>query len=421
MKAFAYLGLILIMPFFLFLEKANAQVYGCTDPQAENYDSIADANDGSCLYYPTFLTPEVVVQALPEAVRETSGLIYWNGGLWTLNDSGNLPEVYKIDTLTGEILQTVLLLGVKNIDWEDIAQDDEYIYVGDFGNNEGTRTDLKIFYIHKSAIPDTGYISIEPAVINFSYGDQTSFRRLNRKNNYDCETILSFGDSLYIFSKNWGDLQTRLYALPKIAGTYVVFPIDSMNADGLITGADNNDRGEIVLIGYKNYIPFMWLLFDFDGNDFFGGNKRRINFSGMLGIQAEGICYSFDRNVFISSEKTVVNPAKLFKLNTTPWMSSYSSGVDDMIEPPDGQGMLIYPNPNNGNFTIELAPPCINNPLVSELYTAPGGLVGRSNNYSWSCKTDLKYPEISNGLYLLRCYTGTQVYNSRILVINEEN
>ena len=338
MKTFRYLGLILIMPFFFFLGSTEAQIYGCTDPRAENYNSDAGINDGSCVYSPTNFKPEVVVHALPEAIRETSGLIYWNGGLWTINDSQNSPEIYKIDTLTGEVLQTILLLGVENIDWEDIDQDDEHIYVGDIGNNLGTRTDLKIFFIQKSAIPDSGNISIEPVVINFSYGDQTSFKRLNRKNNFDCESLLSYRDSLYIFTKNWDNLQTRLYALPKLAGTYVVFPVDSMNVDGLLTGADINDKGEIVLVGYKNYKSFMWLLFDFEGNDFFGGNKRRIDFSEMLGVQTEGICYSFHRNVFISAEKTSINPAKLYKLNTTSWTMPYTSGIEDMIEPPDGQG-----------------------------------------------------------------------------------
>ncbi len=418
MKTYTYLGLILIMPFFFFSGKVNAQVVGCTDPQAENYNPDAEINDGSCQYAPTLISLEVVVNALPEKIRETSGLIYWNGGLWTINDSGNLPEIYKIDTLTGEIIQTIFLPGVKNIDWEDIDQDDGHIYIADIGNNLGTRTDLKIYFIQKSAIPDTGDVSLEPATIHFSYGDQTSFKRLNRRNNFDCESLMSFGDSLYLFSKNWEDSQTRLYALPKIAGTYVVFPIDSMNADGLLNGANINDQGEIVLIGYKNYVPFMWLLFDFEGNDFFGGNKRRIDFSGMLGVQAEGICYSFGRNVFISAEKTAISPARLFKLNTSSWISSYPSGIEEMAEPSDDQGLLIYPNPNNGNFTFEIAPPCISNSVFTELYTASGSLIGRSNDYSWNCKTDLKYPKISNGLYLLRCYSGKQVYSSRFLVMN---
>ena len=201
----------------------------------------------------------------------------------------------------------------------------------------------------------------------------------------------------------------------------MIFPIDSMNVDGLLTGADINERGEILLIGYKNYSPFIWLLYDFKGNDFFGGNKRRIDFSGMLGTQTEGICYSFGRNVFISAEKTAISPARLFKMNTTTWTSSYSNGVKDMAEPPDGQGMLIYPNPNNGNFTIEIAPPCINNPVFTELYTASGSLIGRSHDAFWNCETNIRYPKVRDGLYLLRCYAGKQVYSSRFLVINEGN
>lgn len=420
MRFLSTLGLTLIIPIILFSYMADAQVSGCTDPQAENYNPEADVNDGSCLYAPTNFMPEEVVQALPDQIMETSGLIYWNGGLWTFNDSQNLPEIYKIDTLNGAIIQTIQLQEVENVDWEDITQDDDHIYVGDFGNNLGNRTDLKIFILQKSAIPDTGNAALEVQAINFSYGDQTSFKRLNRNNDFDCESVLSFGDSLYIFTKNWANLQTRLYTLPKVAGTYVVFPKDSMNVDGLLTGADINERSEIVLIGYKNYNPFMWLLYDFTDDDFFGGNKRRIDYSGMFGIQSEGICYSFDRNVFISSEKTAVNPAKLFKLNTTRWTDSYSTGIEDMIEPPDGHGLLIYPNPNNGHFSIEILPNGTDGALVTELYSASGKLVNRRNHTSFNGEADLRYNQMDDGLYMLRCFSRDKVYSSPFLLLNAD-
>lgn len=420
MRFLSILGLTLIIPFILLSYEVDAQVSGCTDPQAQNFDPDADVNDGSCLYAPTSFTPEEVVEALPDQILETSGLIYWNGGLWTFNDSQNLPEIYKIDTLTGSILQTIAFQGVENVDWEDITQDADHIFVGDFGNNLGNRTDLKIFILQKSAIPDTGNASPEVQVINFSYGDQTSFKRLNRNNDYDCESILSFGDSLFIFTKNWANLQTRLYALPKVAGSYVVFPKDSMDVDGLLTGADVNERGEIVLIGYKNYNPFMWLLYDFVEDDFFGGNKRRIDFSAMLGIQTEGICYSFSRNVFVSSEKTAVNPAKLFKLNTSQWTGSYSTGIEDMMEPPDGHGLLIYPNPNNGHFSIEILPNDTDGALVTELYSASGKLMSRKNHPSFSGEANLRYNHMNDGLYMLRCFSRDKVYSSPFLVMNAD-
>ena len=149
-----------------------SQVNGCTDPQAINYNPDATVNDGSCLYPSTAVTPATVVNALPETIMETSALIYWSGGLWTLNDSGNEPELYKFDTLTGQISQTIAISGAQNVDWEDLAQDETRIFIGDFGNNLGNRTDLKIYVVEKSSIPASGNAEVLATEIEFSYGDQ---------------------------------------------------------------------------------------------------------------------------------------------------------------------------------------------------------------------------------------------------------
>lgn len=328
--------LILLLSFAFFMpQQSNAQVFGCTDPKAKNYNPDATLNDGSCIYPTTLSVPEVVVSALPEALNETSGLIYWNGGLWTHNDSGNLPEIYKIDTLSGQVLQILSIATAMNVDWEDIAQDETHIFIGDFGNNSGSRKDLKVYSIAKSQIPETGNTEIQPEIINFSYGDQSTFIPLNRNNDFDCESMISLGDSLYLFTKNWVNQKTRLYALPKVPGTYSIHPKDSLDADGLVTGADMSEGKEIVLIGYKNYRPFMWLLFDFEGDNFFGGNKRRIDFRGIRGTQTEGVAYTSDKNVFISSERTSINAAKLFKINTRQWTDSFAPGIEDMAPSAD--------------------------------------------------------------------------------------
>ena len=411
---------IIIFPALIFLPfHLSAQISGCTDPQATNYNPDATQNDGSCVYPPTSVPLSVVVNALPQAVNETSGLIYWNGGLWTHNDSGNPPELYKLDTLSGQILQTIIISGVQNIDWEDIAQDETHIYIGDFGNNAGNRTDLKVLKISKTDIPASGNASVEPEIINFSYGDQNSFVSANRNNDFDCESMITYGDSLYLFTKNWVNQQTRLYGLSKIPGNYEIHPKGYLIADGLITGADIQDGGEIVLIGYKNYNPFMWLLFDFQGSDFFGGNKRRINFTGVLGIQSEGIGYTFGSNVFISSEKTAVNPAKLFKLNTLQWTYSATTGIEDMVPLPDStQGMLIYPNPNNGNFFLEFDKPCSKSTFSTELYSVTGSLLHRNAYQSVNCTAEISFAGLSDGLYLLRCYSAEKVFSARFMVCN---
>src|SRR6056297_4303255 len=85
-----------------------------------------------------------LIQPLNDAMSESSGLINIQGRFITHNDSGGESILYEIDTLSGEIARMVTVIGTENTDWEDLASDDTYIYIGDFGNNAGNRTDLRI-------------------------------------------------------------------------------------------------------------------------------------------------------------------------------------------------------------------------------------------------------------------------------------
>jgi hypothetical protein len=266
---------------------------------------------------------KVVINRLPKMLSETSGLIYFSGGLWTHNDSGGRPEIYKIDTVTGQIEQTITVENAINIDWEDISQDKSYIYIGDFGNNAGNRHDLTIYRIAKKEIPDFGNASVMPKLIDFSYSDQTDFSFAFNRNNYDCEAMLSAGDSLYLFSKRWLDHKSMMYVLPKTPGIWIAQKRDSLDAHGLITGADIcKDFKEVALIGYNKSTPMVWLLYDFRGLQFLKGSKQRVKFHGQTGAQTESIAYSHGRNLFISSERTPIYPSRLYKMNTSPWTSS---------------------------------------------------------------------------------------------------
>lgn len=266
-----------------------AQRYGCTDILATNYDTTATHNDGSCLYAATTIAPTVSV-GLDSHARETSGLVAWGGLLWTHNDDTD-TQLYALDTTQAQAVQTVTLPNVINQDWEDIAQDSAYIYVGDFGNNaNGNRTNLHILRILKSTI-QTSTPLID--TIYFSYANQMSTAATGANNtNFDCEAFISVGDSLYLFTKQWLDNKTTVYALPKTAGTYLAQPRDSFDVQGLITGATYYpDKGITVLCGYASGLAgFVYVLYDYAGADFFGGNKRRLDIS-LLFHQIEGIAF----------------------------------------------------------------------------------------------------------------------------------
>ena len=142
------------------------------------------------------------------------------------------------------------------------AADDEFVYIGDTGNNGGTRQNLMIYKVRKDDVMNKA--EVIPEIISFRYAGQTKFNDSNR-HNFDCEAFISKGDSLYLFSKNRGDFRTDVYALSKVPGDYVITASESFDTDGLVTGADyrgQDESGELVLVGYnihgKAYYPFIY-------------------------------------------------------------------------------------------------------------------------------------------------------------------
>jgi hypothetical protein len=256
--------------------------------------------------------------AFATGIPESSALVYTDGKLWTLNDKSGTATIYSVDTSNGTILQTVHVDNYPNTDWEDMTSDKDYIYIGDFGNNEGSRTDLKVLKIKKSDIGKASDVHVKAEAISFSYTDQKDFAS-TKTHNFDCEAILSMGNSLYLFTKDRGDLQTRVYKLPKKVGTYPIASYTSFNANGLITGADYDPvKNEVVLIGYfkKHLKSFIWVLSDFTSDQFFSGNKRRIEIGDeKKEWQTEGICYRSPGKLFISSEAGDEDKASLYSLS----------------------------------------------------------------------------------------------------------
>ena len=229
MKIICLIASLLLLSAF---NNSKAQIAGCTDPEANNYNTSATVNDGSCQYDPASISP-IASFNLSADVKETSGLIAWNNQIWTFNDSYDI-KLYALDTLNGNILQSYPLNGVINSDWEEISQDNNYVYVGDFGNNAtGIRQDLRILKIEKNSL-----LAKVPIIetIYFSYPDQTDFTSAGFNNtDFDCEASVITDDSIFLFTKQWVSQKTSIYSLPKIPGTYIARKKSTYNVEGLIT------------------------------------------------------------------------------------------------------------------------------------------------------------------------------------------
>jgi hypothetical protein len=246
--------------------------------------------------------PETFIRELDDDLKENSGLIFWDNLIWTINDSGGKNQVYGFDPFTGAVRRTILLLNAANVDWEDIAQDDQYLYIADSGNNMGNRKNLQVLKISKMMITNQSFQAVNVEKIDFNYFEQTNFGPNNKHNSYDCEALFALNDTLYLFSKDWVSNITKAYALPTSPGSYILNPIDSFDVKGLITGADINPEGELALIGYRDFKSFGWIFQKTDSTLF--GTPRYINLSMLDYAQTEGICFTPQGDVLFSCEKT---------------------------------------------------------------------------------------------------------------------
>jgi len=253
------------------------------------------------------------VSDLDTLINETSGLLNINGRIVTHNDSGGKPSFYEIDVTTGNVIRTVTILNAVNVDIEDIAQDENYIYLSDIGNNSNSRKDQTIYKISKSDYFTKNDVIAEK--IMFSYNEQFDFEKSNGKTNFDAEAVVHMDGNLFLFTKNWGDLKTSVYKIPKEKGKYILNRISSLNIEGLVTGADYNSvKKTIVLTGYTNFIPFVVELSNFSTDNPLDGKMVKKTLFLNSSKQIEGIAFNPDGSYYITAEKSSGFPAVLYKL-----------------------------------------------------------------------------------------------------------
>jgi hypothetical protein len=253
----------------------------------------------------------VQMVSLPEELAENSGLIWYDNLLWTINDSGSGPWLFAVDASTGKINRRIQIVTAENNDWEEIAQDNTHIYIGDFGNNDGSRRDLGIYRIPKDRLEDT---AVTPEVIDFRYADQTDYTPDPYNTRYDCEAMICYVDSIYLFTKNWISLHSHTYGLPALPGSYSVPHQGQMNGEGLVTGSAYDAKNQrLFLLGYLDYIPFLNIFDGYIPGREYKGIPETYLFADDFGRQTEGIALLENGDIVVSCEKGYTAPA-LFRV-----------------------------------------------------------------------------------------------------------
>ena len=346
------------------------------------------------------LTPTVITP-LATSLNETSGLLLSGGTLWTQLDSGNPHRLYQVDTITGVVLREVELANAANADWEDIDTDGDQVFVGDVGNNAGDRTDLRFYRFPLDSLLDPGVESVLADTIRFAYADQVDFTSAPNATNFDCEAFVAVDDSLFLFTKNWIDGRTLLYALSATPGDHLAERRDTLDTQGLVTGASRDPlTGAIALVGYTNglFVPFVWALSDYPGHAFFDGSAVRHALT-LAFVQMEAIAWRGPGSVFLSNEQSPFSAARLWQLEL-----DMPTAVAGWAAAP----MRVFPNPTTGILHMVDVPAG----TVVLLFDATGRPVAALR----TAPSELDLSSLSDGIYQLVIQGSVRVDRMAVLV-----
>ena len=341
--------------------------------------------------------------ALPGQLNESSGIIFFNNKLLTHNDSGGENKLYELDVNSGLVTRTVTVLNATNVDWEDLAQDDTYIYIGDFGNYAGDRTDLKIYKISKTDYLNTTNVTAE--IIAFNYAAQTSFTNNENNTEWDAESLISFNtENLMLFSRNWISGNTKAYLIPKQAGDYAINHLrTTLNSGGLTSGATyNNESKKLFLIGYTQFLqPFVWESENFMGTDIFSGTNTQTSLSANFGFeQIEGITDNGSGKYFITSESFnssgVSDYGKLISFSEENTLFTNN----DVVEEPQ-----LFPNPVNTTLFIKS-----NTFQKVEIFNIKGALLHSGNS-----KT-INMQAFNSGIYFVKITQNNNTFSVKKII-----
>lgn len=335
--------------------------------------------------------------ALVATVNETSGLLYLNNTLITHNDSENTNELFDVDTTTGAVTRSVTVANAFNSDWEDLTHDDNYIYIGDFGNFRGDRTNLKVYRI---AIADYfSSTSVTADIINFSYSNQTDFTPSPLATNFDAEGLIHYNNKLYVFSKNWSNGNTDIYELPKTTGTHSISIIDTINAQGLVTAATYNTLdSSIFLTGYDANGSFLIHLSGYNSGLFSNGSVTKTSVAAPTNysIQIEAIIPINANEYYVSAEENGSTASGLYSFNAS---TLSVSKVNDIK-------ISFYPNPAKTSITLS------QDNLKTKIYSVLGELVKTAS------EKVIDISDLNSGVYLIKIEDKVTriLVNTRLIV-----
>lgn len=241
---------------------------------------------------------------LGKGMGESSGLaVASDTSFYTINDSGNESYLFEINH-QGRLIRKIKI-EAKNYDWEDLATDEDgNLFIGDFGNNNNKRKNLRILRIYKRQLKQS---TIKPVIHEFSYPDQKNYPPEKSKLYYDCEGFIVKGRYAYLFIKNRTepfDGISKVYRIDINAGRNSIVKVGQIQLCkggwypcSVTSASYDHKSGQLLLLTYSKILVFNQ--FNFSS---INSNKYKEVFLNKI-EQFESITHHKSGNLFLTSEK----------------------------------------------------------------------------------------------------------------------
>ena len=145
-------------------------------------------------------------------IPEASGVVKsrrYPGIFWVHNDSGNAPVLFAVLS-DGRIVRR-FRLAIPNLDWEDIAIDDQgHLYLGDIGNNI---VPLKVRTIYRIDEPDPSLPEDKDRDRPLAATRTVSYM-LPRSNRFDAESLVYDHGTAILIAKYVDGREAELFTVP---------------------------------------------------------------------------------------------------------------------------------------------------------------------------------------------------------------
>ena len=247
--------------------------------------------------------PKAVAKIQEPGLVESSSLTgasLVSGRYWSLNDSGNAPELFAMDA-EGRAQGKVKVEKVKNVDWEALATDGEGgLWIGDFGNNQNNRKDLVIYRVDEPGeiLPPSLKVT---QTIRFRFPDQRGFPP--EKLNFDCEAMFLMNHKIYLLTKHRADTNTKLYRIEDLESGEMqdAVLLDAFQGIGQVTDASLSADGQrLAVLTFSG----IWVFERPVEHDLFlQGAGRHFKFRNWALRQVEGISWTEDQALLLCNEQ----------------------------------------------------------------------------------------------------------------------